>query len=256
MRASFLLLAISIWIATSAVAEQSSTLVKNDIVGQYQMMKRTYEKEYPSSSSSRPNRKEVYDLVDCIGADPALTTKDKLTHDIAVLAAEIVDASRMLAWVGYPPSLWQTAINDYEKGQLDRISSGKGFSADIEKRAAQSLLKVLDAERTESKPPLAKVAWETDCGGQGIEVKITTLPRGGTIRILPALYYSFCKAQGVNAETIKECNRWDEIADGAVLLLSGAYWFQANWRSGPTTEGRKDTSRISDGQWIVRQPGG
>ena len=262
MRALAFLTIIIAWAtASSATAETSVALVKKDIRGQYQLMKHVYANEMANAAKpgtgSRPKPKESYDLVSCAPADPEISSRDNLTTDIARLAAEIWSASGILDWIGYPKSLWETSLANYEKMQLDRIAAGRRFSSDVESNAAEPLIKRLNEFGKRSKPRLAEVAWDTACGGTGHELTLVTDPPKGKVRIWPALYHAFCSAQGVKADSVRECNQWIEIADGEADLFSGAYWFQASWQNGPTVQGRKDISRLPDRatQWIVRQSG-
>jgi hypothetical protein len=93
-----------------------------------------------------------------------------------------------------------------------------------------ALVKRLNEFGKHSKPRLAEVAWDTACGGTGHELTLVTDPPKGKVRIWPALYHGFCSAQGVKADSVRECNQWIEIADGEADLFSGAYWFQASWQ--------------------------
>lgn len=103
------------WVAaSSATAETSVALVKKDIRGQYQLMKRVYANVNAAKpDGSRPNPKESYDLVFCVVADPEIRSRDNLTTDIARLAGEIFSASQILDWIGYPKSLWETSLTTF-----------------------------------------------------------------------------------------------------------------------------------------------
>lgn len=75
-------------------------------------------------------------------------------------------------------------------------------------------------------------------------------------RIIPALFHDFCAAQGITAEDFKECDQWVEISDGEEVVLSGIYWYQAEWNDGAKRQGKKDTSRLplSATEWIIERP--
>ena len=52
------------------------------------------------------------------------------------------------------------------------------------------------------------------CGAGEVEVTIVTQPSGGQVLLAPSFYYELCRAQDIDPEDTRRCNRWREAHDG------------------------------------------
>jgi hypothetical protein len=224
-----------------ASAETSGELLRRDIRGQYQLMKRAAEQAV-AAPTGRVDQKS-YDLENCAGLHPGAQSKDTLASAVALLASEVEVISKKLTWLGYPKSVWESALADYERAQLDHVVSKKTYDFSIPNRMKRPLLRRLDEYRRSSKIKLPEVDWDTACGGEmGIAIRLVTQPPRGKVQLLPGLFYRFCQLQGVQAESLRECDQWTEMSDGEEAMVLGAYWYKATWTGGATAQGRKDFS--------------
>jgi hypothetical protein len=239
----------------------SSSLAKNDIQGQYRILKSVYAKQNLNlSSTTRPNARTVYDLNACAPAAPEFNAADRMTSNMAGLAAEILLSAATLKWMGYPDPVWQPALSQYEQLQLNSMMKTGAVDHKISYDSSELLIKRLDLFRAQSAISLPKARWETECGGSGLSVTVKTVPPGGKLSIIPLLFHSFCSAQGLKSNSITECNQWIEVSDGEELLVSGVYFYRASWKDGSSAQGRKDTDKIPESNtqqyWVVRASGG
>lgn len=226
-------------------AQNSTTRVRSDIAGQYALMKQVVDQTYRKPlHKGTPKRSEKYDLTGCVGADPSVFSGDKLSTGLAVIAAEVRLASLSLQWAGYPREVWQPLIARFEREMLRSISVAKPWNAEKYQALSSDASDKLKAYR-ESNRQLPEVYWEVGCGGTYHILKLTTEPRGASLRMTPSLFYLFCSKQGVQATSFSECNQWTRVADGEEVAVSGAYYYQVNWSGGPATTDRKDFSTVS-----------
>lgn len=241
---ALLTLAASILTSINAHAQSSTQRVKQDRHQQYSLIKRAFKETFPYQPSSRPNIRETYDLSDCTGADPRVVGGEQ----IAILAAEISTVSDMLNWLGYPKSLWQDRLRDFEQQQLNRPNRNAVHAF------ANKLVVDLNNYRKTTGTRLAPVQWDTECGGRGMPLKIVTSPKGGDVRLLPMFYYNVCRLQNIDPDNPTQCDRWEELSDGEETLLQGVYRYMASWPNGQTKRGRQDFDRFPEDQsvWTIR----
>jgi hypothetical protein len=240
-------------VATSAHAKKSTELVRDDPRGQYLILKSVFKENLPSANKRpRPKRSDEIDLTDCVAGQKEYATTDQLTNSLLQTASEIVVATELLRWAGYPTSIWQNALAEYERQQLASIVAGRGRSTRAMVRMERTLIANLDVYRRTSGGPLPKIVSDTGCGGIGNEVTVVTVPSGGKVKHRILLWDRFCTRQGLVPKDV-ECDRWDEARDGEVTQANGIHYYQATWPRGPASEGRIEFSPTQR-TWTIRQP--
>lgn len=247
---------IAIFFSMPALAQQksSSQLMRQDIGKQYLLIKDVFTKNQLSGSTrTKISSKETVDLVDCVAAYPELSSKNRSANYLAVLAGEISTASLVLTSLKYPKDVWSPLLAEYEREQLARLASGRSYSNSITEKHSQPLVMQVNAYRNAHGNRAASVAWETGCGGTGRPIKVIMRPAGGTVRLVPELWYDVCTKQGINPKNFAECDHWDSASDGEELLVSGRYWYRATLKDGSVIENKKDFSNLpaSSAEWII-----
>jgi hypothetical protein len=243
---------------SQAPAQKSTALVRADVMGQYQVIKRSFEKGAGRQETLDP--KESYDLTNCFYTDPSIYTKNGLTRELVGLAADAGYISITLDWAGYPRSLWKPLLDTYEREQLSLLASRrpmvKRYDDGGTQRFGTLLLQQLQNYRERSATPLPSIYWTSidGCGGAGRNIKIKTSPSRGHVRLMPAFYYDLCKAQQIEADDPNKCDHGTEIADGEDMLVSGVYRYFAVWPNGLKKQGRQDFDALSENieSWTIR----
>jgi hypothetical protein len=240
--------------APALASEQSSSgLIRADPEAQYDLLRRLYTDEIGRLPGS-PDLRKTYDLTDCISSDPSIYTPDERAGDFVRLAADVTWISATLVWAGYPTSIWQATLNDFEWTQLRRIVAGSHYGQGDGETFAKLLTAQLDQYRRTSANSVPKVAWQPGCGaGRGLMIDVITVPPNGEIWIIPFFFYKLCAAQRRNPDDRKLCDYWIEAGD----FVSGVYRYVASWPMGPTKQGTVNFDKFNTPngnlKWIVRQ---
>jgi hypothetical protein len=215
---------------------------------EYALMKQVMNNHLRRWTGARPRRIHF----PCVGGDPEFHSKNEMITAIGVLAAEIVQANRILRWAQYPASVWESRLRDVERQELDAIRRSGKFDEkffDVDK-----VTNALASYRAVN-PDLPEISWEPACGGtEQITVEIVTRPPGRNVKTIAALYYSFCKAQDIDPKKFKECDLWNNVRHGEKADFLGAYWYQVERDDGSYTEPkRKDFNESSPNmkRWVV-----
>ncbi|WP_445216194.1 hypothetical protein ACKWRH_28295 [Bradyrhizobium sp. Pa8] len=238
------------WLSVlSAQAQTSTQRVRADTSAQYALLKQVIGNEL-HEWTGRPGSEIDFPCVQDAGV---FRSKDDQITAMGFLAAETVQADRILRWAKYPPSVWEKSLADAEQRQLARIRGGNVsrvlYGNDIE------ALKTKLAAYRQTKPGLPRISWELECGGTfGHTVTVVIQPPGRRIRYIEALYYTFCASQGIDPKKFRECNLWNTLNHGEEATFDGAYWYQVERSDGSSTEPRrKDFSDTPDSvkRWVV-----
>jgi hypothetical protein len=181
---------------------------------------------------------------------------DKLTVAIADLAHSVVLWSETLKRLGYPASVWQEPLSRYESEGLRHLARPlTDPERDYRDRAfLKKLVALLDAYRSDH-PALPEVVIVGECGAGEVEVTIITQPSGGQVLFTPSFYYELCRAQDIDPEDTRRCNRWREAHDGKLEYVSGAYHYLVRWSDGATRGGMISFTANDGGKTItIRKP--
>jgi hypothetical protein len=246
---------LSVCCFVTLVSAASTSLVRQNPKAQYAILKEAYLQSPSSFGYTRTSGE--YNFPICGPADLSLHTPDQLTRALSILAFEVVETSRFFLALKYPNESWGPPLAEYEARQLDYISRYSQKNADLADQMSDKLTERVASYRQKVAPGLPKVgyvSWQTYCGDYYVPVKVVTRPPGGKIRYWSALYYRFCQRQGLSGNDITECNQWNEASDGEEINVSGAYWYQANWRSGLKALGQKDFGANPNAKVWVIQP--
>jgi hypothetical protein len=86
-----------------------------------------------------------------------------------------------------------------------------------------------------------------------MSVRIVTSPRGGQVLFIPVFFYELCKAQNLDPDDARSCNRWGEAVDGRLAQVAGNYIYVARWPDGVVRRGRLTFSNKQDGETVLVQ---
>jgi hypothetical protein len=254
---SSLAVLIGLFAGSVAIAQTSSSLIKSAPRVQYLAAKKAMQSVY---NRYKRNRNPDTDLFQCTLAGGYLgglifsdywAEHDKLTVAIADLAFKVVLWSETLQRLGYPASVWQESLSRYESEELRRLDSERDSR---DKAFLEKLVALLDAYRSDH-PALPEVTVGGECGADEVEVSIVTQPNGGQVLFTPSFFYELCRAQDIDPEDTRQCNRWREAHDGKLEYVSGAYHYLARWSDGATRRGMISFSANDGGKIItIRKP--
>jgi hypothetical protein len=86
-------------------------------------------------------------------------------------------------------------------------------------------------------------------------VSIATEPLGAQVMFIPTFFYELCKAQRLDPDDTRRCNRWREAVDGRLSQVAGDYLYMARWPDGAIRRGTLSFTGMEDGQRVVlRKP--
>jgi hypothetical protein len=240
---------------TAAAQSNSTELVAADPVGQYELIK-TIIKAHPDWYFDRPsNKRSKYNLADCgsIPGNLGLTgSTDLATTHLGILATLYYRWVTALPVAGYPRESVELLIQDYERTILQHIVSrgAEGLTFDtLHREGVKLAIKINDLSSRENLKAM-RVEYMDECGGPGIEVRFVIDPRSGQVFKLSEFLYKFCGTQGKNPENRQECDHWDEVTEGP-MVISGKWRYIAMWPDGTTKRGFWDTDAWKEGR-VVR----
>jgi hypothetical protein len=110
----------------------------------------------------------------------------------------------------------------------------------------------------QSQPALGKVVHEGRCRQEitagNINVRIETDPSGGSVFLIPTFFYDLCRAQNIDPDDTRRCNRWREAISGRTASVSGDYLYIVRWPDGASRRGKLSVvERDWDGGVILRK---
>lgn len=200
-----------------------------------------------------------FDIVNCLGGS-AYTGIDyrqpSVTAAFADIAFEVVASRDEFQRLGFPASLWQASLTEYEQRRVDRtVALGVQRQADpavIELMAA--LVRRLNAYRA-THPRLPTIVEEGGCGAGEASVSIATAPVGAQVLVIPTFFYQLCKVEKQDPDNPNACPRWREALEGKLQSVAGDYLYQAHWPDGKTRRGTLRFDMSDDGKTItLRKP--
>ena len=116
--------------------------------------------------------------------------------------------------------------------------------------AAASLAGVLNGYG-DKHPGLVKITYEKGCGaGPEASVKIISYPEGAQIEYITYFNYELCRAQKLDPDDHKTCNRWREAHDSQLTKVTGDYLYLARWPDGKVRRGELRFTDKDDGTTI------
>jgi hypothetical protein len=152
---------------------------------------------------------------------------------------------------GYPPEVVGPLVRDAETKLLAYVVSHRGYDSltDGFYSALQSQADALAAKLSEYKSKqnlnAAKAEFMDECGGGGTLITFK-IPKEAKMFIIPPLYMKYCQNQGIDPSDRSACDRYREIFDGAHQMLSGLYYYVAEWPDGHTRKGQFDSSGMPE----------
>ncbi len=234
---------------TSPIGQSSSALVRANPGAHYEIFKSMIADIYKIPGRPNPNKK--YYIFGDICTENWKTirsyTPDELTNALSSLAERVEKASRQLTWMGYPQSIWQSLLANYERAEFSKILRG-GIEEGPE---IKILLEAMDDFRRKSNAALPEVDYTWGCGGPGVLLKIKTVPSGGQVWVIPKFFHTLCSKQHLDADDPDQCNHGQDYSDGADTGLIGTYRYVVTWPGGLR---KKGTQTFGDGVYNQSAP--
>jgi hypothetical protein len=249
-----------------ASAQTSSSLMSSDPNGQYlaikQAMQQMYGRGGPEirSTFTLLDDPPGYDLYHCAnGAEfLGLSGGDGRTSALANLAFDTVIWRNNLAKLGYPAEIVDPLLSEYETARLAAALRSPHETSDQQETARGRFVERVRARLSDyrrSKPSLTPVVVEGGCGAGEVNVSIATEPLGAQVMFIPTFFYELCKAQRLDPDDTRRCNRWREAVDGRLSQVAGDYLYMARWPDGAIRRGTLSFTGMEDGQRVVlRKP--
>lgn len=239
----------------------SSSLVKSDPKAQYYVIKRTMQQFYDSgalASNVSTKAGDPYDLINC---RPSGTDFLGRAHDdsepigwLANLASTVVLWRSDLRKIGYPESVWRPVLIEFEDAAVPQLVRPGGLPANYDafsEKQYKRIAAALNKHRRESNPALAEIVIVGECGAGEIGIKVATEPRNGQVLFIPVFFHELCKAQRLDPDDPRSCDRWREAVDGVLFDVAGDYFYRAQWPDGAAKRGRLSFTNLKDGQTVV-----
>jgi hypothetical protein len=264
---------------TAVFAQTSSGMLTSNIETQYVALRSAIERVDPFYSKPRspPLVKGKYSLAYnvCNGGFFNYFYKGDEKHeddelsDILMWVAKVALGARAdLKQLGYPPSVWLGDLEAYEASEVEFIHTLQSTNALStysymialrrwrqaavrigstlkEYHEAHRYLTDIDPEWRECPSPLVTK----------FSVSIATAPAGAQVLFITAFFYELCKAQNLDPEDTRTCNRWREAHEGRLSEVIGDYWYIARWADATTRKGQLTFSDADNDTTItLRKP--
>ena len=226
--------ALALCFSELSLAQTSTDLVKNSPAEQYEVIKMALLPMIDRNviHSERISNNHI-DLADCDTLDWLVdddTQKgDNISYKLAWLAYDILKFEAMLSDSGYPRSLWKPLVDGYEAVALRRIIRGGKELDDARFDMLSQWARTLNSYRSLHSNKFPEVVAEGGCGGGGVSASFKSQPPNARILFIPAMYYSLCRAQGLNPNDENGCDRWKEVFAGQEIDVAGDYKVKLIW---------------------------
>lgn len=242
--------------AAPASVTNSRDLISKNPKEQYLAIKRAFEKIVPAQTEVLDDNS--VDLLTCSdGTDYLGVDLDDPIAPLANLAYEVVQFAKSLKGIGYPESVWNPLLAEFEEEQLPlRIREmGKKYDqqpSEVRAKAfKERMIGELNAYRDESNPDLPRLIYEGNCGAGEVGVNIALDPTDGRAFFIPVFFFELCKAQSLDPHNQSQCNRWREPVSGLLMDVSGDYVYRATWSDGTSKDGRLSFTNLEEGQTVT-----
>jgi hypothetical protein len=266
--------AFLMWLCVEIAASQtSSALLTSDLQRQYPNIKQVLadlvgQQQAEWRARAKAEGQEIappgaYDLDHCSsGAEYLgdLARDDKLSY-LANLAYDALSWSDSLTEAKYPPETWSGSLKQYENAQISDIRrlNGSQLQSGFQNRKQNFLRQITGrlASYRKTHTSLPEVSNEGACHrrlGRGeINLQIETDPSGAAVLIIPVFFYEICKAQKLDPDDNRACNRWRDALNGRVTPVSGDYIFLARWPDGAKRQGKLSAIKYDMGTLIIQK---
>jgi hypothetical protein len=149
---------------------------------------------------------------------------------LANLAFDVLYLQAILPVAGYPKSVWEFELAEYERtnlAQIDRYDTG--FSAERNEKgspAKQRLAKKLNEYRKASNRRYKEIfAGQPGCGGGEVNVQIITTPPARRVEFINLVNYGLCSFYGHDPKG--DCDFWRDYTPN--YMVSGKYIIRVTW---------------------------
>jgi hypothetical protein len=223
---------IGLVFATSANGQTSSQIATTKPAETYSYFKRALQRQRAGMDEVNGQKNEesmglssCSDATDYIGYDG---NPNSIVAKTANLAFDVVYLQATLQVAGYPKSVWEPELFEYERTNLAEIDR---YNTQKESPAKQRLAKKLNEYRKASNGRYKEVfAGSTGCGGGEVTVKISAAPPAERVQYINVVKYDLCSFQGLDPKGPR-CDLWVDYnptaKDGA--MMSGRYRIRATW---------------------------
>jgi hypothetical protein len=201
---------------------------------------------------------KVYDITDmeedaCKAHPDYYDDLDPQTQQWGELALKVSRLRAEMERLGYPEAVYASALEDYERRQIDRrVGAAADTSANGELDA--DLVRRLNAARDASAPDRPAIAMSVgrcaERGSANASPILRTSPRGGEIWMISAFAFNVCARKKSDPWDRFACH-WNEIPTGTEFYDAGRFVYQIRWPDGTVKKGIR---QFGDDQSGARAP--
>jgi hypothetical protein len=243
MRIAVLVSFTALALSTSAHAQTSSQIAARKPAETYSYLKRTLERlgvgadavaERGHQSDGSISLSDCVDVSWYIG-DPADGHGDSILQKTANLAYDLVYMQSALQAAGYPKSLWERDLSEYERINLEHIDSYRLLSTEVNPRRQRIVDKLTTYRNSVDRKPKTMSPSHEGCGGGEVEVIIRTAPRARRVQYINLVKYDLCGFQGLDPNG-SLCDHWTDygLESGQGAQMAGKYKLRITWSDGST----------------------
>jgi hypothetical protein len=247
MRVAAVISLIALALSTSANGQTSSQIATQNPIQTYTYFKRTFERlrvapeavaQWFIGVGGIVEDKDEVPLADCVrvweyvGYD-GYEADNSILENAASIAFDVLYMRQALLVAGYPASVWQNDLAEYERASLADIAIYESRLGE-QNRAREDLAKKLNKYNKSMNGAHKKLTPARECGGGEVEVVIKTRPPARRVQYINLVKYELCSFQGLDPIG-PECDRWVDYAalpsqQGA--NMSGRYKVRVTWLDG------------------------
>jgi hypothetical protein len=235
-RLFFLLLAVLFSTVSLALAQTSTSLINNNPIPSYQHFKAVFASKSLSDRSWSTG--EVIPLISCTHAGEYIGYKypeSNAIYKIAELAFATTYIKQELEAWGYPETLWQRSLGEFEQSML---ADARRFHLPEDGNAfTKSLAAFLNEYRLRHGNRLPEVnPGVNGCGGGEIAIRLVAVPGSAHIQYINAIFYDLCRRQNIEPDDPSKCDHWSDYSDGPRnglgAQMAGKYKVRVIWTDG------------------------
>lgn len=182
---------------------------------------------------------DLYYCSDYTRLENPIRIENSLATKLTSLAFEVLVLQDALSAAGYPESVWHDFLaareqqglseTDFHRNNsyyLQWYGGGVGEEGDP---TLKQFASILNSYRNQGHENLPKVATNGGCGAGGEGVSFETDPPGGRVLLVPKMYYTLCRLQGIDPDDERQCDFWNEVFKEQVAEVSGDYFVKIIW---------------------------
>jgi hypothetical protein len=223
--------------AISADPRSAYVSIKSILAGEKQSKWTASDRICPSDVKAKQLR------VLCCTGSVVFYVKGPLRRALIEIAFNVLRTQSAMSANQIPAEYWQASLSQYEDSSLRAIKE-KHY---IAQNSGDPELSYFDfSEGDPDRDPFANMIKEISqavrsrgldldislggCGGPANKILIKTSPPGGTVYLLPRLFYLYCRQRGIDADDMKQCDHWlPPLHTPEESYVGGVYRYRIEW---------------------------